>query len=205
MLDSKGFDQWADSYDESIAKSKGYPFEGYYDILNFVYNQVGISVNTKVLDLGFGTGTLTHRLYQDGAKIYGIDFSTNMLNLAKEKMPYGHFIKADLAHGLPHEILNEKFDFIISTYAIHHLVGDNKVNLIAELKDLLIPGGKIIIADVSFKTVHDLEKCRQENIDVWDNDEFYIVFEDIRDLLKSRGLNSDYFQLSSCAGVLIIN
>lgn len=37
MLDSKGFDQWAGEYDESIEKySNGYPFEGYYNVLEYI-------------------------------------------------------------------------------------------------------------------------------------------------------------------------
>ena len=45
MLDSKGFDLWSESYDQSIADSKGYPFEGYYDVLAYVYNQLGSNIS----------------------------------------------------------------------------------------------------------------------------------------------------------------
>lgn len=57
MLDSKGFDNWAGDYDESIANSNGYPFDGYYNVLGFVHNMVKVSNDTKILDIGIGTGT----------------------------------------------------------------------------------------------------------------------------------------------------
>lgn len=43
MLDSKGFDLWADGYDKSVnvsEESNEYPFAGYKDVLNYIYNQV---------------------------------------------------------------------------------------------------------------------------------------------------------------------
>ncbi|WP_306817595.1 class I SAM-dependent methyltransferase [Acetatifactor muris] len=40
-----------------------------------------------VLDMGFGTGTLTSRLYQQGCHIWGQDFSQKMVEVAREKMP----------------------------------------------------------------------------------------------------------------------
>lgn len=60
MLDSKGFDDWAGNYDQAIAKSKGYPFEGYYQVLAFVHQMVSTNTNIKILDLGIGTGQLTY-------------------------------------------------------------------------------------------------------------------------------------------------
>ncbi len=206
MLDSKGFDLWSSSYDQSVANSEGYPFEGYYDVLKYVYNQIGNCMSdSEILDIGFGTGTLTNRLYQDGTIIYGIDFSSDMVNIAREKMPNGYFLQADFSQGLPAELTGKKYNCIISTYAIHHLDNKAKADLIKELKVLLKPGGRIIIADVAFKTISDFKKCKLKNMNRWDDDEIYIVMEEIYDLLKDKGLNFTYNQISSCAGALIID
>ncbi len=206
MLSKTGFDLWAENYDQSVAEAKGYPFEGYYDVLDYVFNRIKCNnPEPKILDLGFGTGTLTYRLYKHGSKIYGIDFSINMINLAKSKMPDSFLIEADFSKGLPVEVKDKTFDFVVSTYAIHHLDNDQKVDLLGELKNLLNPGGKIIIGDVSFKTTLDLVKCKLEDNGQWDDDEIYIVFEEFEDLLRKRGFNCTYTQLSNCAGVLIID
>lgn len=48
------------------------------------------------LDIGFGTGTLTTKLYEQGCSIYGQDFSSRMIELSSEKMPNAHLYQGDL-------------------------------------------------------------------------------------------------------------
>lgn len=59
MLNNKGFDLWADGYDKSVGLSDEdgtYPFAGYKNILNEIYNRVLSRFGMVVLDIGFGTG-----------------------------------------------------------------------------------------------------------------------------------------------------
>lgn len=42
------------------------------------------------------------------------------------------------------------FDFIVSTYALHHLTDDQKEIAFEEMGRLLRPGGRIVIADLMF-------------------------------------------------------
>jgi putative AdoMet-dependent methyltransferase len=42
MLKNQGFDQWADSYDKTVQVSEennAYPFVGYKEILNIMFNE----------------------------------------------------------------------------------------------------------------------------------------------------------------------
>ena len=55
--------------------------------------------NAAVLDLGFGTGVLTTKLYEHGCSIYGQDFSSRMIELASEKMPGSHLYQGDFTKG----------------------------------------------------------------------------------------------------------
>lgn len=206
MLDNKGFDLWAKDYDKSVEKSSNqYPFDGYYNILNHVYNSVADKKSKKILDVGFGTGLLSSKLYEDGAKIYGIDFSKAMIDIAKEKMPNGIFIQRDFNLGIPPELTSEKFDYIISSYAIHHLDNEKKVEFICELKGLLNEDGKIIIADVAFKSEKDLLQCKRDNLEKWDEDEIYMTEDKILLSLYKNNINAKYTQISSCAGILEID
>lgn len=64
MLDSKGFDLWANGYDKSVGLSdeeNTYPFAGYKRILGIIYKTIIEKQNPIVLDIGFGTGTLTRK------------------------------------------------------------------------------------------------------------------------------------------------
>ena len=103
MLDSKGFDLWADGYDEAVGlteEENRYPFAGYKAVLNEICRAVLSVPRARILDLGFGTGTLTARLYEQGCEIYGQDFSARMIALAQEKMPKARLYQGDFSCGL---------------------------------------------------------------------------------------------------------
>ena len=204
MLDNKGFDLWANNYDETVDCSdmeNSYPFAGYKELMNSVFKNIIQKNNVKILDIGIGTGLLCNELYKMGYKITGIDFSEEMLKICKEKMPFAEFMQYDFSKRLPEKIKTNKYDFIISTYAIHHLTDDEKYNLINELLELLAENGKIIIGDVSFKTKIELEECRISCKDGWDEDEYYFVFDEIKDKFIDK---IKYTKVSFCAGILEI-
>jgi len=120
MLSSKGFDLWADNYDKSVGVSDEdgiYPFAGYKIILNEIYNRVLNSFAKTILDIGFGTGTLTTKLYEQGCIIYGQDFSDRMIEIAQEKMPTAKLFQGDFSDGLERPLLLNKYDAIIATYS----------------------------------------------------------------------------------------
>ncbi len=200
MLDEKGFDLWADGYDKSVQLSdedNRYPFAGYKELLNQIFRRVLEKDSARVLDMGFGTGVLTTRLYQQGCSIWGQDFSENMCRAAQAKMPAAHLYQGDFSQGIAAPLRQQKYDFIIATYSLHHLDYGQKTALIRELLALLERGGKLLMGDVAFADQAALERCRLESGDLWDEDEFYFVYEQIRqDFPAIR-----FEQLSSCAGL----
>ena len=203
MLDSKGFDLWADGYDRSVDISdedNTYPFAGYKKVLAGIYEAVRKGQGNRVLDIGFGTGVLTCKLYENGYDITGIDFSERMIQIAQEKMPSARLIQHDFLNGLPGELINTKFDAIICTYAIHHLDDPAKIEFLKELQTHLSPTGKIYIGDIAFVTRDELRICQDSCGDEWDEDEFYIVVEDL-----ARDFGGIQFEkVSYCAGILEI-
>ena len=203
MLDNKGFDLWADDYDKSVGLSDDdntYPFAGYKEILNQIYNEVLSIEAKKVLDIGFGTGTLTSRLYQKGIEIYGQDFSKEMLDIAKGKMPKAKLYFKDFSHGLDEALLTNRYDAIIATYSLHHLVDEDKIDFIKSLLPLLNDRGKILIGDVAFRTRDELEACKYKAGNTWDDEEFYFVYDEMKDKFSTITFN----QISHCAGIITI-
>lgn len=204
MLNHSGFDLWADDYDKSMGLSDEdgtYPFAGYKAVLNEIYNRVlGASAKT-VLDIGFGTGTLTSKLYEHGCRIYGQDFSQRMITLAREKMPDATLIQGDFSEGLAEPLTHQKYDAIIATYSLHHLTDDKKISFITSLLPLLNDGGNIYIGDVAFDTRASLEKCRDSAGDEWDDDEIYFVYDE----LKNHFHDLQFEQMSYCAGLLSLH
>ena len=160
MLNSKGFDLWADGYDKSVGMSDEggtYPFAGYKQILNVIYNRVLTSKSNTVLDIGFGTAALTTKLYEQGCHIWGQDFSERMIELAKKKMPKAELFQGDFSNGLVDELEHNRYDVIIATYSLHHLSDEQKIHFIKKILPLLHDGGCLYIGDVMFETRTELE------------------------------------------------
>ena len=201
MLNNKGFDLWADDYDKSVNLSEEentYPFAGYKNVLGSIYHKIREAEGKSILDVGFGTGILSKKLYDDGYQIYGIDFSDKMIEKAKEKMPFATLIKHDFTSGLPECLNNNKFDFIICTYAIHHLDHTQKINFINKLiEHLSEDNGKLLIGDVAFATLEEMKICEDKSGDEWDDEEIYPVEE----ILKSTFPNMEFEKISFCSGV----
>ena len=204
MLSNKAFDLWADGYDKTVGISdeeNTYPFAGYKKVLGFIFQTIMEAPNAVVLDIGFGTGTLTTKLYERGCTVYGQDFSSRMIALASEKMPDAHLCQGDFTKGLVEPLRSVRYDYIVATYSLHHLTDVQKSGFLSDLRNYLKENGKIIIGDVAFETRKDLEQCKWKTGDTWDEDEIYFVVEELREDFP--GLS--FTQMSDCAGVLILD
>jgi SAM-dependent methyltransferase len=112
--------------------------EGEAALLEFIPAEVG-----RILDLGTGDGRLL-ALVKRARRVteaVALDFSPAMIEAAGKRFA-GDSSVSIVAHNLdsPLPALG-KFDAIISSFAIHHLVHERKRALYAELFSLLNPGG----------------------------------------------------------------
>ena len=203
MLDNKGFDLWADGYDKTVGVSEEgntYPFAGYKNVLGTIYKTIMEKKNAVVLDIGFGTGTLTTKLYENGCPIYGQDFSARMIELAFQKMPNAYLYQGDFTQGLVEPLQAQNYDFIVATYSLHHLTDEQKVCFLRMLRDHLNPGGQVLICNVAFENRSQLEQCRKNVGDEWDDDEIYFVVDELKGEFPELGFK----RISHCSGVLSI-
>jgi len=204
MLDNRGFDLWADAYDLAVGLSdeeNTYPFAGYKKILGSIFQTIMEKPGAVVLDVGFGTGTLTTKLFENGCTVYGQDFSKRMIELASEKMPDAHLYQGDFSQGLVEALQSRSYDFIVATYSLHHLTDDQKVRFLQSLLERLNEDGKILIGDVAFRTRTDLEQCQREVGEEWDDEEIYFVIDEMRQSFP----NLIYQPVSYCAGILTLS
>ena len=203
MLNSNGFDVWADGYDESVRladESDAYPFAGYAAILKEIYGRVCASGAKAVLDIGFGTGTLAGQLYQQGCDVFGQDFSSRMIQLAQGKMPRAQLYQGDFSLGLVQALKQQRHDAIIATYALRHLTDEQKAAFLQELLPLLQDNGCIYVGDVAFATRAQLEQCKAQAGDDWDASEIYFVYDE----LKQAFPQLRFEPVSHCAGLLTL-
>lgn len=204
MLSEKDFDDWARTYDETVERTKAadaYPFAGYDCIIDAIFDRVTARPKARVLDLGFGTATLTKRLYDAGCKVNGQDFSARMVDIAQKKMPRALLVQGEFSNGLAPELLSRTYDAIVATYSLHHLDDEGKQRLIESLLPRLSEGGCFYIGDVAFETRQELERCRVAVGDAWDPDEAYLVYDELRAHFPT----ATFERMSPCSGIITVS
>jgi tRNA (cmo5U34)-methyltransferase len=100
----------------------------------------------RVLDLGTGDGFTLGlvRAAHPEAEGIGLDFSAEMLGLARERFagdPDVEIVEHDLDQPLPPL---GRFDLVVSSFAIHHCVDERKRALYGEVFAVLDPGGRFL-------------------------------------------------------------
>ena len=97
----------------------------------------------RILDLGTGDGrllSLVRREFLDTEAV-AVDFSPTMLEAVRKRFA-GESSVSVIAHNMDGPLPSlGKFDAVISSFAIHHLVHERKRALYAEIHGLLNPGG----------------------------------------------------------------
>lgn len=203
MLNSNGFNVWAESYDKSVRvsdESDTYPFAGYAAIFQEICHRVQSCAGKTVLDIGFGTATLTSKLYDQGYQIYGQDFSGEMIKQAQKKMPQARLYQGDFSHGLVPELKQLTYDAVIATYSLHHLTDTQKVRFLNDLLPLLKENGCVYIGDVAFATRDEWEACKAKAGDGWDETECYFVYDELKNFFPAL----QFEPMSSCAGLFTL-
>ncbi len=100
----------------------------------------------RILDLGTGDGRLLALVWnalrnREAREAIAVDFSPAMLDAVRQRFaeePSIHIVAHNLDEPLP---VLEKFDAVVSSFAIHHLVHERKQGLYREIYDGLNPGG----------------------------------------------------------------
>ena len=97
----------------------------------------------RFLDLGTGAGRLISLLkpLRPAAEFVGLDFSPTMLEAARDVFSNDRSVTI-IAHDFDNELpALGRFDAVISSFAIHHLVHEHKRALYQQIFEILSPGG----------------------------------------------------------------
>jgi len=121
------------------------------------------NIQNKILDLGCGDGFFVQEFLKSfsQANMTLLDASVEMLGAAKKRLGSNtnlNYIQASFQDLLAGKSLNEKFNFIYSSLAIHHLPLAEKKNLYSCIHKLLSSGGCFIHYDVVAPPSENLEK-----------------------------------------------
>ncbi|MBU4353597.1 methyltransferase domain-containing protein [Candidatus Parcubacteria bacterium] len=127
-----------------------------YDILNLVipYQELLITVceklnirrGEKILDAGAGTGNLAILLEKKGARIIGLDFSQEALNIYESKNSKAEVLLADLTKKLP--FADSYFDKIVSINVLFLIDRETRKKVAKEFYRIIKPNGKIVLVNL---------------------------------------------------------
>lgn len=147
-VDDYNHDEDADGYDADVAQEASPIRAGYDALLDWVIEAAEIAVDSRVLELGSGTGNLTARI-SACSELVCVDISQRMEEIAAPKLahlPQRRFIAEDLLQVFERPL--GIFDCIISTYTVHHLTREEKSLLFEQVWAHLAPGGRAVFGDL---------------------------------------------------------
>jgi ubiquinone/menaquinone biosynthesis C-methylase UbiE len=134
------YDKISTCYDNDLL-GKGYraPKDGSRLLANFV------PTNTKVLDVGCGTGLMGFYLNNYGfTEITGMDISANCLNQAARKGVYTNLIKHNILKTFPFE--DNTFDAVACIGVFSRFNDSEILSLVVEFNRVVKPEGVILIS-----------------------------------------------------------
>jgi predicted TPR repeat methyltransferase len=134
------YQDWANSYDADLVDSLGYVGPVHVADIADTYCT---NEDARILDVGCGTGLVAQRLSQLGyEQIDGLDFSKEMLEVARSKDIYVDLINADLTQTL--SINASVYDLVVSCGTFTHShVGPEAFD---ELLRIIRPGGIVCVS-----------------------------------------------------------
>lgn len=143
-------------------------------VTEFLLERPRLPANSKVLDVGAGSGFFTVRIAKKvlseypKTDFYAMDLTPAMLlSLSKKKakiMPFigiAENIKGSIEHARKYSDIPLKFDAVFSTLMLHHSTEPEKV--FRSIRDVMKPNGKAVLVDLA---EHEFKEFRTEMGDV---------------------------------------
>lgn len=142
------------NWEHDITRNRFINVNVFHHWLRYVITTKHIKPGDWVLEIGCGTGFLPKMLYRNQIQttFIGVDYDAKNIEkatMAKDKKEmYGteSFVCARFGtdnHMFPE---NELFDVIFTSHVIEHMPRDEGIKFLNEIKRLMKPGGKLLIA-----------------------------------------------------------
>ncbi len=125
-------------------------YDRYVEPFIAAIRQIGIKMcrpqeGLNVLDVGCGTGTNLMFYQEAGCKVFGIDLSPSMVEVAQKKLGGRAEIRQGEASKMAYP--DDLFDLVIGFLTLHEMPSQIRPAVISEMARVIKPGGRILLID----------------------------------------------------------
>lgn len=126
----------------------------YTEWLNFI--EPYLEENSSILDLACGSGTLAILLNLKGYKVEGLDLSSSIIEIAREKAKMNHLSIPFHIRDMTQFTLNQKFDVITCFFdSVNFLKTKEQINALQSCVERHLNENGLFIFDIFSKTLLD--------------------------------------------------
>lgn len=144
-----------------------------------------IENDSRVIDIGCGTGALALYLSKKCKYILGVELSKKMVYYANSVKEEKNIANVMFVHGDAEkisELTNEKFDYVVFSLCLHEMKSESRVRILEEIKNIT---DRIIIYDYLVKNNTSLQGALNSIVEfLAGKDHFY----NYRTFLKENGI-----------------
>jgi SAM-dependent methyltransferase len=146
---------------------------------------------SKVLDVGCGAGAKSAYLLDHGMDVTGIDFSEEMIRLAKEHEARGHFFVWDMNNL---DKFDQVFEGIFAQASLLHIQKKDVQNVLEAFKAKLVSRGYLYLAVKEIRSGNVQEEIVKENDYGYEYERFfsYYSLDEIRSYFHELGMTIVY-------------
>ena len=125
---------------------------GLEPVIDAVLAESGPAASGVVVDVGAGGGALAVPLAASAERVIALDVSTRMLERLSRRADEEGLDNVEPSSGAIEdlELRPASVDLIVSNYALHHLLDQDKARFVRDAATWLRPGGKLVIGDMMF-------------------------------------------------------
>lgn len=134
----KAYDYIAKKFDEAFCKTIYFKEQ-----LDKFIKQ--LKPNSKIIDIGCGTGHVVKYLAEQGFTVLGIDFSKKMLKIAKQRCEKCEFLLTDIRDF---DYGNQEYDAAIIAFSLIHVTDQEISLLLPKINKGIKQGGVIFVGAI---------------------------------------------------------
>lgn len=116
-------------------------------IINHAVSLLNISKKDKFLDLACGTGKVLKQASKQTNKLYGCDFSKNMVEVAKKRCPTAKYKVCNITNKLYYD----KMDKINLSVTLGMIPKNKQQQMFKEIKKILKSNGLLVVTEYTTK------------------------------------------------------